>query len=73
MMAKTNGKFVMIDAAMFPKALSNAVTFRAFCALVDEVRLVGVYGRHLGLQQRCGPRSNVAPGGNPITGSIDFQ
>ena len=48
MMAKTNGKFVMIDAAMFPKALGNAVTFRAFGALVNKVRLVG-HGRHLGL------------------------
>ena len=72
MMAKTNGKFVMIDAAMFPKALGNAVTFRAFRALVDKVRLVG-HGRHLGLQQRRGRRGNVAPGGNPITGSVDFQ
>ena len=72
-MAKTNGKFVMIDAAMFPKALSNAVTFRAFWALVNEVRLIGVHGRHLGLQQRRGRRGNVAPGGNPITGSVDFQ
>ena len=72
-MAKTNGKFVMIDAAMFPKALGNTVTFRAFRALVNKVRLVG-HGRHLGLQQRRGRRGNVAPGGsNPITGSVDFQ
>ena len=72
MMAKTNGKFVMIDAAMFPKALRNAVTFRAFRALINEVRLV-VHGRHLGLQQRCGCRGNVASSGNPISGSVDFQ
>ena len=71
-MAKTNGKFVMIDATMFPKALGNTVTFRAFRALVNKVRLVG-HGRHLGLQQRRGRRGNVAPGGNPITGSVDFQ
>ena len=50
MMAKANGKFVMIDTAMFSQALGDAVTFGAFGALVNEIRLVD-HGRRLGLQQ----------------------
>lgn len=41
MMAETNGKFIMIDTAMFSQALGNAISFGTFGALVNKILTIG--------------------------------